>query len=94
MTPAVFYPTAQLSFKTVEQNNKALHLFCRKRQGRQLVCDLKQVTFCDSAGLAFLIQVKILAQQYQQQVSFKHMNHSISALADFYDLNDLLNPLI
>lgn len=85
-----FKPSNELTFDTVPQDCLRLRqqLLSSKSEGLQL--DLRDVTQCDSAGLALLIEAKRICRQYQLTFEIIGMSKSLHALAEFCGVNRIL----
>lgn len=85
-----FKPSTQMSFTTVEEDRVRLFAYCNDLSSPVLTLDLSAVTHCDSAGLAFLIEAKRLAQVQQKKCCIESMPKSIHALAEFCGVDKIL----
>lgn len=90
MDESSFIPAENLTFTTVEAERKRLLNYCSTSKNQLLIINLKQVSQCDSAGLAFLIEFKRLARRYKKQSKIEEMTEAIGALAEFCGVNQLL----
>lgn len=86
----LFTPTTDLVFTSVENNRLRLVQAFRTLSARTLTLDVSQVTHCDSAGLAFLIEAKRLARQYKKRLRIEGMPDNLLALATFCGVQTLL----
>jgi phospholipid transport system transporter-binding protein len=87
---ANFKPGTELNFNSVvairEKLKKAL-----KMESNSVFClDLSEVTVCDSAGLALLIETKKLCKQYSKIFKVVGVSPKIQSLAEFCGVNDVL----
>lgn len=90
MNSAHFKPGTELTFHSVvtirEKLAKAL-----KIENSQVFClDLSDVTLCDSAGLALLIEAKKLCKQYNKIFKVVGVSSKTQSLAEFCGVNDVL----
>lgn len=91
-----FKPDVSLTFATVEKERVRFVVHCqalkRDQSEERLSMDieLQEVKHCDSAGLAFLIEAKKVAQQYGLSVMLHQMPKTACALAEFYGLRAFL----
>ncbi|MGQ3889392.1 STAS domain-containing protein [Legionella sp. CNM-1927-20] len=90
MTDSSFKAAESLTFLTIEAERKRLLNYCHANTGLMLVLNLKEVSLCDSAGLAFLIEFKRLARKYKKQSKIESITESICALAEFCGVAELL----
>lgn len=95
MTLSIFKPSEALTFATVEAERLRFIAHCQAKKSAQddslnIEMQLQQVLQCDSAGLAFLIETKKIAQQHGLEVQMHPMPASAAALADFYGLRTFL----
>lgn len=85
-----FTPSPIMSFTTVEYDRQRLIAWCQSLNSASLVLNLAEVTHCDSAGLAFLIEAKRLARRYNTSCIIKHIPDEVDALARFSGLEHIL----
>lgn len=95
MTLNAFKPADSLTFATVEEERKRFISHCEAKKRAQedsllIEIALQQVTQCDSAGLAFLIETKKIAQQHGIALMMHQMPETACALAEFYGLRTFL----
>ncbi|GGI81106.1 STAS domain-containing protein [Legionella impletisoli] len=83
--------TGELTFNTVQSNLKQLVLLLTRSKTNNLKLDLGQVTQCDSAGLALLIEAKRLSKQYKKKLEISGASQAIYALAEFCGVEVVLN---
>lgn len=93
MTAQAFGLIESLTFATIEHERARFLAYCSNNQG-ELVVDLGKTTRCDSAGLAFLIEVKRLGTVQGRLSQIINMPQEIRALAEFYGINNLLLELV
>ncbi|WP_419420889.1 STAS domain-containing protein [Legionella sp. D16C41] len=90
MNSSSFIPGQNLTFSTIESERKRLLNYCRSNEEQMLCLNLKNVSLCDSAGLAFLIDFKRLARKYNKQSKIEGFTETILALAEFYGVDKIL----
>ncbi|STX51156.1 anti-anti-sigma factor [Legionella busanensis] len=90
MADSSFKASKCLTFSVIETERKRLLNYCRANKGLTLTINLEEVSLCDSAGLAFLIEFKRLARKYKKQSNLEGMRESILALAEFCGVADML----
>jgi phospholipid transport system transporter-binding protein len=86
----VFEPSARLTFYTVEANRKRLLKYLQTTESGHLRLDLSQVSQCDSAGLALLIEAKRLCKRFNKSFGIKGMPEAIHDLAKFCGVDTIL----
>jgi phospholipid transport system transporter-binding protein len=85
-----FKPSQQLTFATVHQDSERLKAVFQNDAIRVLQLDLGEVTYCDSAGLALLIEAKRLCTHHRKTLQLNGLSDSIRALAQFCGVESLL----
>jgi len=80
---SVFKPSHALTFDTVSSDLARLAQHLDKHSQAILLFKLEHVTYCDSAGLALLIQARRLCQEKQCALQIEGMSQAILALATF-----------
>ncbi len=90
MITQAFIPSSYMIFTTVEKDRRNLIEYCRNLGKADLRIDLSNVSHCDSAGLAFLIEAKRLAREYKKSCLIIGMTKSIQALAEFCGVDKML----
>ena len=90
MTVNVFKPGSLIIFNTAQEERSRFLAYCQDAQDAEVVVDLGNVEQCDSAGLAFLIEVKRIAQECGRIVKIINMPEETRALAEFYGISNLL----
>lgn len=90
MADSVFIPEKEMGFATVMRDRQRLQEYCKALKSPTMVLDLSQVTLCDSAGLAFLIEAKRLAKEYKKSCKIIGMTREVSALAEFCGVQTVL----
>ncbi len=85
-----FKPSTEITFNTVQSDSKRLRKYCLNKKRTHFALDLSEVTRCDSAGLALLIEAKRLTKSQNKTCHFNHMPKSILALAQFCGVDAIL----
>ncbi len=86
----VFKPSNELTFHTVQADRERLLKYLQDETLTGLRFDLSQVTHCDSAGLALLIEAKRLCRYYKKPFAIDEMSKEIHALAEFCGVEPIL----
>ncbi len=90
MNTSYFKPGTELTFNSVVAIRNKLLKFL-KTDNKELFClDLSEVTQCDSAGLALLIEAKKLCQQYNKTFKVEGVSAKTLSLAKFCGVNNIL----
>ncbi len=90
MEPTKFKPGNSLSFKTVEAIRSNLYQALLAEISDTFCVDLTEVTHCDSAGLALLIEARKLCNQKQKNLEVFGISPEIAALAEFCGVKGIL----
>ena len=90
MDESLFKPSSELTFDTVQGDCKRLEKHLRDCKVTSFCLDLRDVTQCDSAGLALLIEAKRLGKQYQKTIVMSSVPKAIYALAEFCGVEAVL----
>ena len=90
MGDQTFKPSSELTFDTVQKDSEQLIKFLRDNHETEVHLNLHQVTLCDSAGLALLIEAKRLCKQYNKRLVIEGMPKAIYALAEFCGVEAML----
>lgn len=86
----VFKPSCIMSFDRVESDRQRLVKTCHVNNPDTLLIDLTDVDYCDSAGLAFLIEAKRYCHKQQYVCKINNMPQATSRLAAFCGLEQVL----
>jgi phospholipid transport system transporter-binding protein len=78
-----FRPANELTFNTVQLDLARLRKLLDEERVKTLQLELQNVIYCDSAGLALLIEAKRLCKQHNANLELKGMSDEIRALAQF-----------
>lgn len=91
MSEQLFKPSSnRLTFATVQSESKRLHALLNEQNTSLFRLDLHDVTQCDSAGLALIIETKRLCKQHNRALSIDGVTKAIYALAEFCGVEALL----
>ncbi|KTD66189.1 STAS domain-containing protein [Legionella spiritensis] len=90
MSTPVFKPASAMTFVNAEADRVRLSDFCRRVEGGEIVIDLSEVTQCDSAGLALLIESKRLGRDHNKTCRITGITPAIQSLAEFCRVQDIL----
>jgi len=91
MSVTAFRPATAITFLSVEQERQRFLAHCESLKDNVLVIDLLEVIHCDSAGIAFLIEMKRICNRLGRLSKITNMPASANALAEFYGIRELLN---
>lgn len=91
LNPGYFKPFQTLSFTTVTAQRSQFEMLLTSQPVKSIYCDLADVTICDSAGLAFLIDAKRLCQKYQTNLVIEHASVDMLALAKLYGIEKIFD---
>jgi phospholipid transport system transporter-binding protein len=87
--PIVFSPAELLTFSTVSSELNRFSSILKAHPDASFEFDLSQVIQCDTAGLAFLIEVKRLCVLKENGFLVKKMPNMMVDLATFCGVNNL-----
>lgn len=91
MPELLFKPVKDLTFDSVpDESTRLMSILRDSKTVSKIVFDLSQVSRCDSAGLALLIDVKRLCKKHDKSLSFQGISDNIMALASFSGIEDVL----
>lgn len=85
-----FKPSNDLTFKTVPPISDLLHKLFHDDKITNIQLDLHDVSHCDSAGLALLIEAQRLCKQYNKTLIMQGIPKAIYSLAEFCGVETLL----
>lgn len=91
MATLLFKPSTQLTFATVEADRRRLLDCCTMAGSEGIRVDLSEVTLCDSAGMALLIESKRLCMEHNKTCEIVGMTHAIRSLAEFCGVQDIVS---
>lgn len=86
----IFKPSKELTFDKVQADHHRLRKQIFEFKSDTIQLDLHEVTACDSAGLALLIEAKRLCQQHNKGLNIIGASESIYALAEFCGVQSIL----
>lgn len=84
-----FRPSFEMNFASISSDMARFQSYVAKAQ-KQWCIDFKEVTYCDSAGLAFLIEAKRLSGELGVPLVLEGVSNNILALIQFYGLEILI----
>ncbi len=89
MSTLIFQPAVHLTFDTVELDRQRFIADLNQSAAPYALCrfDLSDVTRCDSAGLALLIEAKRLCNQRKIELEVHQMPDFMRFLAEFSDID-------
>lgn len=90
MQEEYFKPSQRLTFATVQADCDRLVKYCRESKTAFLCLDLSEVTHCDSAGLALLIEAKRISKALNKTCNIEGIPKAIRALAEFCAVDAIL----
>lgn len=88
-----FKPATQLTFDTVELDLQRLRDYMNHNDSQSILLDLSQVTRCDVAGIAWLIEVKRLCKQQHKSFEILAMSDSIKTMAELCGVSKLVQTI-
>jgi phospholipid transport system transporter-binding protein len=90
MNPICFKPESELTFKSVVEVRKKLYKTLIKDNSNHFRLDLSNVTHCDSAGIALLVELSRLCKKNNKTFEIIGMSVKTQSLADFCGVTDIL----
>lgn len=90
MKTAHFKPGNELTFKSVVEIRSRLYNALIDEKIGRLRLDLSEVTLCDSAGMALLIEARKLCKKNNKSLEIIGMSAETQSLADFCGVKDIL----
>lgn len=90
MYNTAFKFSSELTFNTANTHLAALTTFVKQSKSNLLFIDLSNVTQCDSAGLALLIEIKRLCKRMKKSLTIANIPATVLALAEFCGVDSLL----
>lgn len=85
-----FKPSLIMTFATVQSDCERLFKYCHASKDTDLNLDLSEVSQCDSAGLALLIEAKRICKKLNKTCKIQGMPKTIQALAEFCGVDAIL----
>jgi phospholipid transport system transporter-binding protein len=89
-----FKPGSELTFKSVVAIRAKLYRALKDEKGGQFGLDLSEVTHCDSAGLALLIEARKLCKKKNKVFEITGMTSETRSLAEFCGVKEILEEPI
>ncbi|CAM4486649.1 MAG: hypothetical protein LEGION0403_FIIPPAGN_00355 [Legionella sp.] len=86
----VHFKPIELSFKSVVEVRAQLYKTLMDGASTHLVLNLSEVTHCDSAGMALLIEARKLCKKNNKTFEIIGMSAETESLADFCGVKDIL----
>lgn len=93
MNDTYFKLASELTFNSVAVVRDQVASALKMNSADEFYLDLSDVTHCDSAGLALLIEAKKLCQQYNKTFKIVGVSARIRSLAEFCGVNDVLETV-
>ena len=90
MKEQLFKPSEELTFNTVQLDSKRLSALLRDTKTIKIKFDLSDVTQCDSAGLALLIEAKRQCAHFGKSLVIGDIPKAILQLAEFCGVDAML----
>ena len=86
----MFTPSNELTFQTVQENRRNFIVVLNKHTDPTISICLKDVTVCDSAGLASLLEAKRLCLAQHKTLMLFEIPKVVSSWVEFCGLTTLL----
>ncbi|NCX96870.1 MAG: STAS domain-containing protein [Chitinophagia bacterium] len=86
--------TNNLTVSTVQTLRDSLLSRIKNNQIKKVVVDLSEVENCDTSGIVLLIDVQKQCQRYSKDLQLINTPQKISDLADFYEVDKILNKVL
>jgi phospholipid transport system transporter-binding protein len=86
-----FIPSVQLTFDTVPSDCARLSKLMTNPQVNSISLDLTKITYCDSAGLALLIEAIRLAKAHSKELKINEIPKRVYSLANFCGIDWIWN---
>lgn len=90
MSVQIFKPSTELTFNTVQFDSVRLMELFKDNHTSSVSFDLAEVSLCDSAGLALLIEAKRLCMEFGKELVMKEIPKAILSLAEFCGVEAML----
>lgn len=87
---AVHFKPTELTFKSVVAVRHQLYQELMNHASNHLLLDLSDVVYCDSAGMALLIEARRLCKKNNKTFEIIGMPSETQSLADFCGVKDIL----
>lgn len=93
MKTTYFKPGTELTFHSVVAIRESLFKNLKADRNEVFCLDLSDVSHCDSAGLALLIEVKKLCKQHNKIFKVVEVPSRTRSLAEFCGVNNILETI-
>lgn len=90
MDVVTFKPSTSLTFESVISVRAGLYKALMEKPGGKFCLDLSDVTHCDSAGLALLIEARKLCKQNNKMFQVIGISTETQSLAEFCGVKSIL----
>lgn len=90
MDVVTFKPDTSLTFESVISVRSGLYKALMEKAGGKFCLDLSDVTHCDSAGLALLIEARKLCKQNKKLFHITGISSETQSLAEFCGVKSIL----
>ncbi|KGP62521.1 sulfate transporter [Legionella norrlandica] len=90
MEKNIFKPDSELTFKSVVSVRAKLYNALMNNTKDSFCLDLSEVTHCDSAGLALIIEARKLCQQNNMAFEVTGVSSKTQSLAEFCGVKSIL----
>lgn len=87
----LFKPSVEMTFFTVESDFNRFINYLTQMKEQVVVIDLAEVTRCDSAGLALLIEAKRQSKLVNKTCHFKDVKKPIRLLVELCGVSELID---
>lgn len=91
MTISYFKPGPLLTFQSVVSIRAKLNTLIQDPHYQGVCLDLSEVSHCDSAGLALIIEARKLCNEFDKQFEMKGISAETQSLAEFCGLKSILD---
>lgn len=86
--------TKNLTINTVQNIRDSLSSRVKNAKNHTILLDLADIELCDTSGLALLIDLKSQCFNNSTQLKLVNIPDKISELANFYEVDELLNKVL
>lgn len=90
MKPAPFKPKSEINFFTAAEERERFIRYCQEYTNNILKIDLNEVSHCDSAGLALLIEIKQISKKYNKVCQIQNIPTIVQTIAEFCGIDSIL----
>jgi phospholipid transport system transporter-binding protein len=91
--PTQFKPVNELTFMSVVSVRADLSKALMNDDSDRFCLDLSEVTYCDSAGLALLIEARKLCLRANKMFEVTGLSSDMLSLAEFCGVQSILEPV-